>query len=594
VEFSCLVDGGATGSFSVGEVTVPLEQDGSRVFAQLRIENPALWWPHTHGTPALHDCAATITVDGISQTLVLGRIGFRMIEVLQDDGDFEVRVNGVPVFCRGVCWTPDDLAALELLRDAGANMVRVGGTMVYEDDAFYDRCDELGVLVWQDFMFANMDYPAEDEGFMASVREEVTGQLQRLRRHPAVAIYCGNSEVEQQAAMLGMPRELWRNRLFGEMLPELCAREHPGTVYVPSSPSGGAMPFHAGTGVTHYYGVGAYLRPIADARRANVRFASECLGFANIPAQEVVDEVMEGDAFAAHDPRWKRRTPRDTGSPWDFEDVRDHYLRDLFSVDPVQLRSFDPQRYLALSRVVTGEVMAQVFSEWRSTRSHCRGALVWFLRDLWPGAGWGILDSRGMPKACFYFLRRVWQPRTVVLADEGLDGIHAHVLNDSDQPLEGTLELTLLRDGHVVIAQASTPVQVTARGRGLFVAEEVLGTFYDTAYAYRFGPAKHEVFIATLSVDGDVIGEAFHFPLRTEPARITGATIVAEARDEVVTVRSDRFLYAVHIDVPGFVAHDDYFHLAPRRTKTVSLKGSGRFGGSLTALNLDGEVRIVV
>jgi beta-mannosidase len=523
VEFSCMVAAErVSGTLSIGGATTEFHvepQDlGVRLSAQLRIANPALWWPHTHGTPALHDCVATIDVDGIAQTVDCGGVGFRTIEARQDDGDFELRVNGVSVFCRGACWTPGDLAPLELLRDAGGNMVRVGGTMLYESDAFYRRCDELGLLVWQDFMFANMDYPADDARFVASVRAEATQQVRRLRGHACVAVYCGNSEVEQQAAMLGMPRELWRNALFGEVLPELCEQLHPGSVYVPSSPSGGALPFHTGTGVTHYYGVGAYLRPIADARRADVRFATESLGFANVPSQDVVDEVMEGDAFALHDPRWKRRTPRDSGSPWDFEDVRDHYLRETFGVDPVALRSFDPMRYLELSRVVTGRVMAEVFSEWRSTRSRCRGALVWFLRDLWPGAGWGILDSHGVPKACFYELRRVWQPRTVLLTDEGLDGLHAHVINESDRELVGELNVTLQRDAQVVIAQAVTPVEVGPRSKRSFSVDALLGTFYDTAYAYRFGPPKHDVAIATLTAaGGEVVAEAFHFPRRVEP-----------------------------------------------------------------------------
>lgn len=579
VEFSCVAEG--AGTLTIGETTVDLRRDGGRLTAQLRIEHPALWWPHTYAAPSLYDC--NVTIDG--QTVDCGRVGFRTIDVRQNDGDFELCVNGVPLFCRGACWTPGDLSALDALRDAGANMVRVGGTMLYESDAFYDRCDELGILVWQDFMFANMDYPADDAAFVENVRVEATQQVARLRRHPSMAVFCGNSEVEQQAAMLGMPRELWRNAIFAELLPSLCG----DAMYVPSSPSGGALPFHASTGVTHYYGVGAYRRPIEDARRANVRFATESLGFANVPSQDVIDEVMEGDAFAAHDPRWKGRTPRDSGSPWDFEDVRDHYLRELYGGDPVQLRSFDPQRYLDLSRVVTGEVMARVYAGWRAGGT-CRGALVWFLRDLEPGAGWGILDSRGTPKACFHFLRRAWQPRTVVLTNEGVNGMHAHVVNDTDAPMTATLTLTLLRDGHVEIARAQTGVDVAPRGRVTIEADALFGAFYDTAYAYRFGPPAFDVLIATLSGEA-VIAEAFHFPIAKEPQRISGAQVVAKAGENALTITTDRFLYAVHIDVPGFVAADDFFHLAPG-TKTIAMRGTGRMNGELTALNLGEAVRI--
>jgi beta-mannosidase len=137
-------------------------------------------------------------------------------------------------------------------------------------------------------------------------------------------------------------------------------------------------------------------------------------------------------------------------------------------VDPVHLRSADTTRYLDLSRVTSGEVMSRVFAEWRGAHSGCHGALVWFLKDLWPGAGWGILDSRGLPKACFYYLRRAWQPRAVLLTDEGLNGIHLHVVNDTDRPLSATLELVVLRDGRVTIAQAKTACAMGPHTRALY------------------------------------------------------------------------------------------------------------------------------
>jgi beta-mannosidase len=608
VSFNAVHSDIVRGKVIVGDVAVELQRDDDRMMAQVRIDGVALWWPHTHGSPTLYACAIELDSANGSHTIDCGRIGFRTLEVRQEYGDFQVVVNGVPLFCRGACWTTSDIVslgvepqALRRLRDAGGNMVRIGGTMVYEEDSFYDLCDELGILVWQDFQFANMDYPSDD-AFLDVVRREVEQQIRRLRRHPSVVVYCGNSEVEQQAAMLGMPREVWRSPLFGEILPRLCAELHSGTAYVPSTPSGGPLPFHTGTGITHYYGVGAYKRPLSDVRRANVRFASECLGFSNVPEQSVVDEVMENEAFAAHDPRWKRRVPRDSGSGWDFEDVRDHYLREFFSIDAIALRSADPARYLALSRVVTGEAMTRVYSEWRSAHSTCRGGLIWFLRDLWPGAGWGILDSRGAPKACWSSLRRVWQPRTVVWTDEGLDGLVAHVINETAEPFASTLELSLVRDGHIVTARATTALEIAPRSTGSFSADALLSAFHDTAYAYRFGPPKHDVAVATLlDGSGATLADAFHFPLPVEPQRAVGATVQAEARvmgDDQweLTLSSDRFLYAVHVDSAQAEPSDDYFHLMPGRAKTVTMtrKAAGKLAGVVEALNLDEAVRIRV
>jgi beta-mannosidase len=246
--------------------------------------------------------------------------------------------------------------------------------------------------------------------------------------------------------------------------------------------------------------------------------------------------------------------------------------------------------------------MAQAFSEWRSAYSSNHGGLVWFLQDLWPGAGWGVLDSRGLPKACFYFLRRVWQPRTIVFTDEGLDGLHAHVVNETSDPLQGTLELTLLRDGHVTVASATTPCEVAPRSVVTFGSDAMLGAFYDVAYAYRFGPPKHDVTIATLrGSDGSLLAEAFHFPHRVEPKRATGANVTATAsqtgeRMWEVTLQSDRFLYAAHFDAAKFLPDDNYFHLVPNRPKRVSLQSldGSRLRGFVEALNLDESIQIGV
>ncbi len=596
--------------------TVPGRVDGEacRLDAEARIANPSLWWPHTHGEQVLHPCLLEFEYEGTRHEIDLGRIGFRQVQVSQENG-FAISVNGIPIYCRGACWTVSDIVTVDgsvdalkrdlcKARDAGANMLRVGGTMAYESDTFYRLCDELGILVWQDFMFANMDYPVDDFDFAHNIQAEAIYQLTRLARHPSVAVYCGNSEVEQQAAMLGIPPELWRNQWFADRLPALCGTHHPGTAYVPSTPSGGVMPFHVKTGVTHYYGVGAYLRPPSDVRRADVKFTPECLGFANLPEASTVSFVGGGNAPALHDPRWKQRVPRDIGAGWDFEDVRDHYLRHHFGVDPVQLRCFDMPRYLQLSRVVTGEMMTQAFAEWRSSSSTNRGALVWFFKDLWPGAGWGIVDSLGMPKAAFYSLRRAWQTRQITVTDEGLDGLHLHVTNETTDSIQGFVELLLLNDNHIVVARQEMPCMLTPRSMQLLTSDEILHGFYDVCYAYRFGPPKHDVVIATLlDQDHRVLSEAFHFLQARDPARLSAVKLDAQAEQVdaeccQVTLESDRFLQSVSFDVNGYLPDDNYFHLPPLRRKVIRFKACsgvvGKFKAHVEALNLQDPVKITM
>jgi len=603
-----------TARLQIGEHSVELECQDEVLSGELRIQYPELWWPHTHGAPTLHAGKVIIKTSAGQHEFPLERTGFRQIEVLNDPG-FAIQVNGERVYCRGACWTTNDIFTLggtedslrhdlTLARDAGMNMLRIGGTMAYESDAFYRLCDELGILIWQDFMFANMDYPVEDAGFAENITIEAKQQLDRLAQHPCVAVYCGNSEIEQQAAMLGMARELWRNRWFGEQLPALCSQHHPGTAYVPSSPSGGVLPFHTRTGVTHYYGIGAYLRSMRELRQADVKFTSECLGFANIPEPEAIDEIMGGLMPVMHHPRWKQRVPRDTGSGWDFEDVRDHYLRELFNVDPVTLRSFDMPRYLELSRVASGEMMARTFAEWRSGHSRNAGALVWFYKDLWPAAGWGVVDSTGTPKAAYYQLKRLWQTLQLTITDEGLDGLHLHLCNETAESIEGFVEVQLLREPNVSVARHEIALKVGPRSLETRSVDEILGSFYDVNYAYRFGPQAHHVVIATwFSAEREVISESVHLTRARDPMAQPFSAEMLSAKAEAlgdgryrVTLKSDRFLHSVRLSAQGFLPDDNYFHLAPNRLKAVIFapcagKG-GVLGAYVEALNVTGEIAV--
>jgi beta-mannosidase len=449
--------------------------------------------------------------------------------------------------------------------------------------------------VWQDFMFANMDYPVGDATFRAEVEAEAREQLARLRRHACIAAYCGGSEVAQQAAMLGLAKAHWTNDFFARSLPALCESEHPGIPYFPSSPWGGALPFHTGAGLTHYYGVGAYRRPLADVKSARVKFTPECLGFSNVPEPSTAALLGDGTVPAPHDPRWKSRVPRDSGAGYDFEDVRDHYFAVLTGKDPVVMRSSDPARYLALSRIVTGEVMGRVFSEWRRPGSECGGALVWFYRDLWPGAGWGITDSHGVPKAAYWYLRRAWQPVTVRLTDEGLDGVALHVVNDSAERLEGEVELELLQQGRLAAAPAKAAVSVAARDAITLQGDALLGYFSDAAHAYRFGPPKFDVIVARLRIGGHVMAEDFLFPVGIDSlvraSAALDARIKTDGEDPVLSLRSDCFLQAVRIEAEGYEPDDNYFHLSPTQTREIRFQrrdGARHLEVRIEALNLAG------
>jgi beta-mannosidase len=615
-----------TGSSSTHRVQLAVEADGdsaAEISAQgeLRVPGVGLWWPHTHGEPVLHE--VRVRIAAMDETVVIdgGRVGFRKLAFgatsdhdIERDG-LDLHVNGVRVFMRGAVWTPVDpiglnaseqalRAALRDVRDAGMNMVRLAGTCVYETPAFYDLCDELGIVVWQDFMFANLDYPISDDDFRASVTREARQVLVELAGRPSLAVVCGNSEVEQQVAMTGFDLALGRGELFGELLPELVRESGADALYVPSAPCGAGLPFWPGRGIGTYYGVGTYKLPLEDARRAGVRFAVECLAFSHVPVQESVAAIAP--SAGGHEDlerAWRAGIPRENGAEEDFEDVRDHYLQLLFGVDPAELRRVDRARYLQLSRVLTGEILAEVFGEWRRAGSPCGGGLVLWLRDLLPGAGWGLIDWRGLPKVAYHHLARVLAPVAVWTTDEQLNGIVAHVANDRPAPLQASLRIAMYRDGEHRVEEASVPVELTAHSQGEWNVETVIGRFVDAGWAYRFGAPAQDVVVVTLERDdeeraGGVISQAVRFPtgrpLTLESAEQLG--LVAETNvlpdgDVLLTMSSRRVVYGLEVHASSFSPSDNGCSIEPGGTRVVRLcarEGVTGFAGcSLTAVNLE-------
>jgi beta-mannosidase len=612
-----------------GQHAVPLETvggDGNLTFTgELRVPSVRRWWPHTHGESALHDVRLVVGLGARTVAIDAGRVGFRTLAPgpaaahdIERDG-LDLHVNGVRIFARGALWTPTDIVgfatsqaelrpALEAVRAAGMNMLRLPGTGAYEVDAFHDLCDELGLLVWQDFMFANLDYPFADDAFRELVEAEATEVLARISGRPSTAVLCGNSEIEQQVAMLGLDPALGRDAFFGTTLPALAVAAGTDAIYVPSAPFGGDLPFRPDRGVANYYGVGGYRRPLSDARVAGVRFASECLAFANVPDDAVIESLLPGSpaSVVIGHPAWKAGVPRDAGAGWDFDDVRDHYLAAIFELDPIELRRVDHARYLELSRAVTGEVMAEVFGEWRRAGSPSGGGLVLWLRDLVAGAGWGVVDHLGSPKVAYHHLRRAFAPAAVWTTDEGLGGVVVHVANDGPEPLAARLRVTLYRDLEQRVGGGESVLRVEPHGSHERNVEDLIGHFADVSWAYRFGPPAQDVIVASLERDGDpdatFLSQAFRFPAG-RPDRVEAADrlgLSAEARpcgDGVVrlTVRSRRLAYGVRIHAPGFAADDDAFSVEPGGSREVDLRPRTpdlRFSGELSAINLTGRLPI--
>ena len=403
----------------------------------VELSDVALWWTHDLGSPALY----TVTVNGTSS-----RLGFRTVELDRspdpEEGGSRFRfvLNGQPVFARGACWVPPSMLVgsvtdattrdlVALAHAGGMNMVRVWGGGVHGTDAFYDACDELGVLVWQDFMFACFDYPDPDGDLAAELRLEAAEHVRRLRDHASLALWCGENEVQAIHELTHGTAEPgdWGWALFNEVLPAVVAEHDPGTPYWPGSPWGteGLLngtrdgDRHAWE-VWHGNDVGAG-GPTDFASRGEAvhfaryehdrgRFISE-FGIHAAPELATLERWTPPGSLALGSEQLLQRikdTPKDKG--W--------ALMGHETGEPTSLTD-----YVDFSMACQAEGLKHGVEHYRRRQPHCNGTLVWQLNDSWPGLSWSVIDYDLVPKAGYYFLQRAYQPllASFRVADGGLE-----------------------------------------------------------------------------------------------------------------------------------------------------------------------------
>jgi len=261
------------------------------------------------------------------------------------------------------------------------------------------------------------------------------------------------------------------------------------------------------------------------------------------------------------------------------------------------LRLIDSDRYLELSRQSSGEVIARTITEWRRRDSSCNGALLWLLRDQWSGAGWGVIDSQGRPKPAYYHAKRVMQPFACYFSDEGVNGLDLHLINETTTIKNLQIDIEFLKHGRTKMASASHKLTLQARSTECIAVDSLVDHFVDSSFAYRFGPAGHDVVIAKVKNDhGELLDTAFWFPIgyaahHQDPSLVVEAEGVACAGgDYKLSLTSQLVAQFVALDTPGFVADDNYFHLAPGVPRTLTLTPCDR-NGSRTGLALRGSVK---
>lgn len=405
-------------------IRLPVEPGSVRVRGRLEVPAPPRWWPAGLGAQILHDLVITLeTSEGATLDTQTHRIGFRELVVEQIDDatgrSFGITVNGVPLYVRGFNWIPDDTSPAAVTeedvhrriaeaRDLGANLLRVWGGGVFESDEFYRACDEAGVLVWQDFLFACAAYP-EEEPFRSEVEAEARDNVTRLMPHPSLALWNGNNENlwfwflhDWEHALAGAS---WGEGFYAELLPRIVAELDPARTYLIGSPSSGGRwdePNDPSRGVVHWW--------IPDDYRAYddvaPRFVSE-FGFQGPPARASFDAVTHEDRPAPFSPGTVQRQKAEGGT----ERIND-VLEAHFGVP----RDFDEWYWLA--QLDQARAVRYGVERFRTLEPFCRGTIVWQLNDCWPALSWSMIDVNDRYKPVAYAVRDAHRDRIVVLRRE--------------------------------------------------------------------------------------------------------------------------------------------------------------------------------
>ncbi|HUH08169.1 MAG TPA: hypothetical protein VML96_10225, partial [Egibacteraceae bacterium] len=429
------------------------------------VAEPALWWPHSHGDQPLYDLAVWLAPAGDSDAAGeealdhwSRRVGFRTVELDSSDdatgSRFTIVVNGVPTFTRGANWIPDDCFPTRVTderyrhrisqaRAANIDLLRVWGGGIYESDAFYEACDELGVLVWQDFLFACAAYP-EEEPLGEEVAAEAREAVARLMPHPSLALWNGNNENLWGYLDWGWRAELgdrtWGLRYYLDLLPRIVAEVDPTRPYWPGSPYSGTLDIHPNDerhGTMHLWDVWNE-RDYTAYREHLPRFAAE-FGFQGPAAWATIRRAISDEPLEPDSPGMRHHQKAAGGNDKVLSWLDRHFGAP---------GSFDDWHFLA--QVNQARAVALGVEHFRSHRPRCMGTVVWQLNDCWPVTSWSAIDSDGRRKPVWFALRRAYADRLITIQPRGA-GLSVIAVNETDRHWRQDLAVTRQSfDGKVV------------------------------------------------------------------------------------------------------------------------------------------------
>ncbi len=572
------------------EIRVTVTAPDGRIFQipegeETEIAQPQLWWPHGYGEQPLYHVTVELLENGVVVDTCIKRIGLREMKLVREKDrygeSFCHEVNGVRIFAMGADYIPEDnllsrmseARTRKLLEDCiscNFNTVRVWGGGVYPEDYFFDLCDELGLLVFQDLMFACCDI-SDDPDFQASVAVEVEQNLCRIRHHACIAVISGNNEIEWRMERPTQTQAL-RNtylKLFEDKIPQIVSRICPEIPYISSSPTScGHMiaPNNENYGDSHYWEVWHGGKPFTEYRRHYFRYLSE-FGMESFPGEKTVNAFTlpkDRNIFS----RVMELHQRCVGANGKIL----NYLYNTF------LYPTDFSVLLYTSQLLQAESIRYAVEHLRRNRGRCMGALYWQLNDIWPGPSWASIDYFGRFKALQYLAKRFYAPvmiscmeigetttRTNVVLEQGNPDYSTQarlcVANETRQPVSGTVHWALRHAEGQVLEQGSQQVTVPALESLWLENMDFHKTDVENHYLYY-----------SFETEGSIVSEGSvlftapkHFDFRDPRLRW-------ERCGDQITVYADAYARWVEIDSPDsdFILSDNYFDMNAG-SKTVKI-----------------------
>lgn len=577
-----------TTSKAINKITIT-DDEGNTVAAEsnngtvsLVINNPKLWWPKGYGEQPLYTIINELYIDDTLVDSVTKTIGLREIVVNQDKVDdgtkFEFCVNGVSIFVMGADYIPEDniLARCnkekteQLIQDcveANYNIIRVWGGGLYPEDYFFDLCDKYGLLVWQDFMFANAMYNY-DKPFLDNIAHEIEDNIKRLRHHACLAIWCGNNEIE----------ELWDGRwrrnnwgtpvlkanyikLFELFIPELVEKYDPDRFYWPSSPSSlGSFDDPNGEqhGDMHYWGVWHMDEPFTAFRNLYPRMMTE-FGLQSFPDYKTIESFTlpeDRNIFSyVMESHQKSRTGNE--KIMNYIGMTYRYPKNL-------------EALVYVSQLIQAEGIKYGVEHWRRNRGRCMGAIYWQLNDCWPVASWSSIDSFGRWKALHYVAKRFYTPVMISACEEDTN-VSLWMCNETRDKVSGKAVWKLLRNNEVLLSEeknmelsalSSVKIMEDDFAKHILTPEERRNTILE----YQF------------VVDNTVISEGTLCFVKYKHFNFVNPNLKTKVFEDngtlKITVSAEHFAKFVRLNLTksDAVFTDNYFDLIGGEEKTITIK----------------------